>query len=70
MGYYNPIYSHGVDSFLADAKAAGIDEILGEDDVVYLPVHHQVVVWAMKDWLDIPVVADNGVRFIYTRINR
>lgn len=28
MGYYNPIYSHGVDSFLADAKAAGIDGLI------------------------------------------
>ena len=25
MGYYNPIYSRGVDRFLAEAKAAGID---------------------------------------------
>ncbi len=25
MGYYNPIYIYGVDRFLADAKAAGID---------------------------------------------
>jgi tryptophan synthase alpha chain len=28
MGYYNPIYSHGVDAFLADAKAAGIDGLI------------------------------------------
>jgi tryptophan synthase alpha chain len=25
MGYYNPIYIYGVDKFLADAKAAGVD---------------------------------------------
>ena len=25
MGYYNPIYVYGVDKFLADAKAAGVD---------------------------------------------
>ena len=25
MGYYNPIYSRGVDAFLAEAKEAGID---------------------------------------------
>lgn len=25
MGYYNPIYSYGVDQFLADAKDAGVD---------------------------------------------
>ena len=28
MGYYNPIYSHGVDAFLTDAKAAGIDGLI------------------------------------------
>ncbi|WP_299296570.1 tryptophan synthase subunit alpha [uncultured Tateyamaria sp.] len=31
MGYYNPIYSHGVDKFLADAKAAGIDGLIVVD---------------------------------------
>ena len=28
MGYYNPIYSRGVDTFLKDAKAAGIDGLI------------------------------------------
>ncbi|MEL6517634.1 MAG: tryptophan synthase subunit alpha [Pseudomonadota bacterium] len=28
MGYYNPIYSRGVDRFLTDAKAAGIDGLI------------------------------------------
>jgi tryptophan synthase alpha chain len=28
MGYYNPIYIHGVDKFLADAKAAGVDGLI------------------------------------------
>lgn len=28
MGYYNPIYSYGVDRFLTDAKAAGIDGLI------------------------------------------
>ncbi|MFV2051570.1 tryptophan synthase subunit alpha [Aliiroseovarius sp. YM-037] len=31
MGYYNPIYSRGVDRFLADAKAAGIDGLIVVD---------------------------------------
>jgi tryptophan synthase alpha chain len=31
MGYYNPIYSHGVDKFLTDAKAAGIDGLIVVD---------------------------------------
>jgi len=28
MGYYNPIYIHGVDKFLADAKSAGVDGLI------------------------------------------
>jgi len=31
MGYYNPIFSHGVDKFLVDAKAAGIDGLIVVD---------------------------------------
>jgi len=31
MGYYNPIYSHGVPAFLKDAKAAGIDGLIVVD---------------------------------------
>ncbi|WP_299351585.1 tryptophan synthase subunit alpha [uncultured Shimia sp.] len=43
MGYYNPIYSHGVDKFLTDAKAAGIDGLIvvdlppEEDDELCIP---------------------------------
>jgi len=28
MGYYNPIYSKGVDTFLAEAQAAGVDGLI------------------------------------------
>ena len=43
MGYYNPIYSHGVDAFLADAKSAGVDGLIivdlppEEDDELCIP---------------------------------
>jgi len=43
MGYYNPIYSHGVAAFLKDAKAAGIDGLIvvdlppEEDDELCIP---------------------------------
>ncbi|PPQ39091.1 tryptophan synthase subunit alpha [Rhodoblastus acidophilus] len=38
MGYYNPIYVYGVDRFLADAKAAGVDGLI----VVDLPPEEDV----------------------------
>jgi tryptophan synthase alpha chain len=31
MGYYNPIYVHGVEKFLADAKEAGVDGLIVVD---------------------------------------
>ena len=31
MGYYNPIYIYGVDKFLPDAKAAGVDGLIVVD---------------------------------------
>ncbi|MCW1954322.1 tryptophan synthase subunit alpha [uncultured Lentibacter sp.] len=38
MGYYNPIYAHGVETFLNDAKAAGIDGLI----VVDLPPEEDI----------------------------
>lgn len=43
MGYYNPIYNRGVETFLTDAKAAGIDGLIvvdlppEEDDELCIP---------------------------------
>ena len=43
MGYYNPIYSRGVDKFLVDAKEAGVDGLIvvdlppEEDDELCIP---------------------------------
>jgi tryptophan synthase alpha chain len=36
MGYYNPIFVYGVERFIADAKAAGVDGLI----VVDLPPEH------------------------------
>jgi tryptophan synthase alpha chain len=43
MGYYNPIYVYGVDAFLGDARAAGVDGLIvvdlppEEDEELCLP---------------------------------
>jgi tryptophan synthase alpha chain len=52
IGYYNPIYIYGVDRFLADAKASGIDGLI----VVDLPPE-------MDEELCIPAVKA-GINFI------
>ncbi len=52
MGYYNPIYIYGVDRFLTEAKAAGIDGLI----VVDLPPE-------MDDELCVPALKA-GINFI------
>src|SRR5262245_25444021 len=43
IGYYNPVYIYGVEKFLADAKAAGVDGLIvvdlppEEDDELCVP---------------------------------
>ncbi|TGV96015.1 tryptophan synthase subunit alpha, partial [Mesorhizobium sp. M2D.F.Ca.ET.145.01.1.1] len=46
MGYYNPIYIYGVDRFLVDAKASGIDGLI----VVDLPpeMDEELCITALK----------------------
>ncbi len=52
MGYYNPIYAMGVDGFLAEAVAAGVDGLIvvdlppEEDDELCLPA-----IEAGLDWI-------------------
>ena len=50
MGYYNPIYSYGVDRFLADAGRAGVDGLI----VVDLPPEEdeELCIPAMRAGLD------------------
>ena len=76
MGYYNPIYIYGVDRFLADAKAAGIDGLI----VVDLPPEEdaELCLPAMKGGLNfirlatpttdekrLPTVLTNTSGFVY-----
>ena len=53
MGYYNPIYSYGVEAFLADAVAAGIDGLI----IVDLPPEEETE-------LCLPAI-NAGVDFVY-----
>ncbi len=76
MGYYNPIYSHGVEEFLDDAKAAGVDGLI----VVDLPPEEddELCVPAMRKGIDfirlatpttddarLPAVLTNTSGFVY-----
>ena len=76
MGYYNPIYIYGVERFLADAKAVGIDGLI----VVDLPPEEdsELCLPAMKTGLNfirlatpttdekrLPTVLTNTSGFVY-----
>ena len=76
MGYYNPIYIYGVDRFLTDAKAAGVDGLI----VVDLPAEEddELCVPALKAGLNfvrlatpttddkrLPAVLANTSGFVY-----
>jgi len=38
------------------------------DDIPYIPLHHQVVVWTMRDHLDLPVNPTNVPLFREARL--
>lgn len=76
MGYYNPIYIYGVDRFLVDAKAAGVDGLI----IVDLPPEEdaELCLPAMKAGLNfirlaapttddkrLPAVLANTSGFVY-----
>ncbi len=76
MGYYNPIYSHGVEAFLTDAKAAGIDGLIvvdlppEEDDELCQPandagLHFIRLATPTTDDKRLPAVAANTSGFVY-----
>jgi tryptophan synthase alpha chain len=76
MGYYNPIYSYGVERFLADATAAGVDGLIvvdlppEEDSELCRPaidagVHWIRLVTPTTDEARLPVVLENAGGFLY-----
>lgn len=76
MGYYNPIYVYGVDRFLADAKAAGVDGMIvvdlppEEDDELCLPALAAGLAFIRlatptTDDRRLPVVLANTAGFVY-----
>jgi tryptophan synthase alpha chain len=76
MGYYNPIYIYGVDRFLADAKAAGVDGLIvvdlppEEDEELCLPtlkagLNFVRLATPTTDDKRLPAVLNNTSGFVY-----
>ena len=60
-GYSNPRVDELIEKIDREMVTYGRDAMIEEvwkivlDDIVYIPLHHQMIVWAMRDNLDIPV---------------
>jgi len=76
MGYYNPIYIYGVDKFLVDAKAAGVDGLIvvdlppEEDEELCLPalkagLNFIRLATPTTDDRRLPAVLNNTSGFVY-----
>ncbi|MEM6421536.1 MAG: tryptophan synthase subunit alpha [Pseudomonadota bacterium] len=76
MGYYNPIYSRGVGTFLAEAKQAGVDGLIvvdlppEEDDELCLPARAAGIEFIRlatptTDNARLPAVVRNTGGFVY-----
>jgi tryptophan synthase alpha chain len=76
MGYYNPIYIYGVERFLVDAKAAGVDGLIvvdlppEEDDELCLPalkagLNFIRLATPTTDDKRLPAVLQNTSGFVY-----
>ena len=76
MGYFNPIYVYGVEKFLADAKAAGVDGLIvvdlppEEDDELCIPalkadLNFIRLATPTTDDKRLPMVLQNTSGFVY-----
>lgn len=76
MGYFNPISAYGVDTFLADAKAAGVDGLIvvdlppEEDDELCIPamkagLNFIRLATPTTDEARLPAVLNNTSGFLY-----
>ena len=76
MGYYNPIYVYGVETFLTDAKAAGVDGLIvvdcppEEDDEICLPTRRAGLAFVRlvaptTSEERLPAILENASGFVY-----
>jgi peptide/nickel transport system substrate-binding protein len=75
MGYANPRVDNLIDTIETALVTYARDAMIEEawktvrDDIVFVPLHHQIVFWAMRDGLDLPVDPQNIPRFRLARLN-
>jgi peptide/nickel transport system substrate-binding protein len=73
-GYTNPQVDDLIDAIGTEIITYGRDAMIEEvwkmvrEDIVYVPLHHQVIVWAMSDQLELPVDPQNFPRLRLARL--
>lgn len=75
-GYSNPDADRLMDAMTRETdpeqRAAMVNEVWSmlQNDIVYLPIHHQMLSWAMKDHINFPVQSENYPYFKLLRFDR
>jgi peptide/nickel transport system substrate-binding protein len=72
-GYANPKFDALVNGMVAELDQQKRDKLIAEawqilnGDMIYLPIHHQVIVWAMSDKLDMPIPPNDTPQFRWAK---
>jgi peptide/nickel transport system substrate-binding protein len=73
-GYDNPKVNDLTDGINVEMNQAKRDAMIAEawkivnDDLPYIPLHHQVIVWAMKKNIEMPIAPDDQPQFRWVKI--
>jgi peptide/nickel transport system substrate-binding protein len=73
-GYSNPEMDELVQAMQTEVDLAARDELIAEaweianESMIYTPLHHQVITWAMNDGYDVPIRVNDEPLFKYATV--
>lgn len=73
-GYSNPELDELIQAMDSEIDIEKRNQIIAKaweiakNDMVYVPLHHQVITWAMKDRVDMPIIANDSPQFRYATV--
>ncbi len=72
--YSNPALDEIIDAMSQETDREARNKLIASaweiaiDEIVYLPLHHQVITWAGRETVDIPIMVDDIPRLFWARI--
>ena len=72
--YSNAKFDELTDAMLKEVDQAKRDKMIADawklavEDMPYLPLHHQLIVWSMSDKVTIPIFANDSPNFKYSKM--